>query len=94
MDVLEHLDKGTFANVPLRLTDDPDRPIAVREGPMDDYRVGTSRAWRLGKMALARSVPWRFRRGEPFHVGAFWDTIETGLRGMSRVLASGSEGSD
>ncbi len=91
MDVLEQLDKGTFANVPLRLTDDLERRLAVREGPMDDYRVGTSRAWRMGKMALARAVPWRFRRGEPFHVGAFWETIETGLRGMSRVWASTGE---
>ena len=88
MDVLEQLDKGTFANVPLRQTDDPDHPLAVRDGPSSDYRVGTSRAWRMGKMALARSVPWRFRRGEPFHAGAFWETIDTGLRGMSKVLAS------
>jgi len=92
MDVLEQLDKGTFANVPLELTGDSDRPLAVRGGPTDDYRVGTSRAWRLGKLALARAVPWRFRRGEPFGAGAFWETIEATLRGMSKVWASGGNG--
>lgn len=87
MCVMEQFDKATFAQVPLRLTGDPERPIEVRPGADGDYLVGSSPAWRAGKKMLGMSVPWRFGRGEPFHAGNFWRGMDVGLKGMSAVLA-------
>ena len=87
MCVMEQFDKATFAQVPLRLTGDPEHPIEVRPDADGDYRVGSSKAWRLGKKMLGRSVPWRFSRGEPFHGGNFWRGMDVGLKAMSGVLA-------
>ena len=87
MCVMEQFDKATFAQVPLRLTGDPARPIEVRPDAGGDYRVGSSKLWRAGKKMLGHSVPWRFSRGEPFHGGAFWRGMDLGLRAMSGVLA-------
>jgi NADH dehydrogenase FAD-containing subunit len=87
MCVMEQFDRATFAQVPLQVTADPERPIEVRPGAGGDYRVGSSKAWRAGKKMLGRSVPWRFSRGEPFHGGNFWRGMDLGLKAMSRVLA-------
>jgi NADH dehydrogenase FAD-containing subunit len=87
MCVMEQFDKATFAQVPLRLTGDSERPIEVRPGAGDDYRVGSSKAWRAGKKMLGYSVPWRFSRGEPFHGGNFWRGMDLGLKAMSGVLS-------
>jgi NADH dehydrogenase FAD-containing subunit len=87
MCVMEQFDKATFAQVPLRLTGDPGRPVEVRPDANGDYRVGSSVAWRAGKKMLGRSVPWRFRNGEPFHGGLFWRGMDAGLKAMSSVLA-------
>jgi sulfide:quinone oxidoreductase len=87
MCVMEQFDKATFAQVPLRLTGDPERPIEVRPDANGDYRVGSSKPWRMGKKMLGLSVPWRFSRGEPFHGGNFWRGMDTGLKAMSSVLA-------
>jgi sulfide:quinone oxidoreductase len=84
---MEQFDKATFAQVPLRLTGDPERPIEVRPGADGDYLVGSSPLWRAGKKMLGMSVPWRFGRGEPFHAGNFWRGMDVGLKGMSAVLA-------
>jgi NADH dehydrogenase FAD-containing subunit len=87
MCVMEQFDKATFAQVPLRLTALPDRPIEVLA---DDpaYRVGSSAAWRLGKKLLGAYLPWRFRAGKPFHAGLPWAGMDAGLRVMSHVLAT------
>jgi sulfide:quinone oxidoreductase len=87
MCIMDQFDKATFAQVPLRLTGDPDRPVEVRPDAGDEYKVGISPLWRLGKKLLGVYLPMRFRAGEPFHVGAAWKMMETGLRGMSGVLA-------
>lgn len=87
MCVMEQFDKATFAQVPLRLTGDPARPIEVRPDADGDYRVGSSKAWRAGKKMLGMSVPWRFRNGEPFHGGLFWRGMDAGLKAMSGVLS-------
>jgi NADH dehydrogenase FAD-containing subunit len=87
MCVMEQFDKATFAQVPLRLTGNPERPIEVRPDANGDYRVGTSKSWRAGKKMLGLSVPWRFSRGEPFHAGNFWRGMDAGLKAMSGVLA-------
>ena len=87
MCVMEQFDKATFAEVPLRLTGDPADPIEVRPGAEDAYKVGSSRIWRMGKKMLGLSVPWRFRRGQPFHGGAFWYGMDAGLKVMAGLFA-------
>jgi NADH dehydrogenase FAD-containing subunit len=87
MCVMEQFDKATFAQVPLRLTGDPARPVEVRPGAEDEYKVGVSPLWRMGKKLLGVYLPMRFRAGEPFHAGTAWTMMEVGLKGMSGVLA-------
>ena len=87
MCVMEEFDKATFAQVPLRVTGDPAHPVEVRPDANGAYRVGTSRAWRLGKKMLGLYLPLRFRAGKPFHAGAPWRAMEVGLSAMSSTLA-------
>lgn len=87
MCVMEEFDKATFAQVPLAVTGDPERPVAVRAGADGDYRVGVSKSWRAGKKLLGLYLPLRFRNGLPFHSGLPWRLMDVGLKGMSAVLA-------
>jgi sulfide:quinone oxidoreductase len=87
MCVMEMLDKATFAQVPLRLTGDPKRPVEVRPDADGDYKVGVSPMWRLGKKVLGFYLPMRFSAGEPFHAGAAWQLMDVGLKGMAGALA-------
>jgi len=87
MCVMEQFDKATFAQVPLRVTGDPARPVEVRPGADGAYRVGVSPVWRLGKKMLGLYLPLRFRAGRPFHAGAPWKAMEVGLKAMSAALA-------
>ncbi len=84
---MEEFDKATFAQVPLRVTDDPGRPVEVRPDADGDYRVGVSPLWRLGKKTLGLYLPMRFTAGKPFHAGIPWKAMEVGLKGMSSLLA-------
>jgi NADH dehydrogenase FAD-containing subunit len=88
MCVMEQFDKATFAQVPLRLTGVPERPIEVRQDAADLYRVGSSATWRLGKKLLGVYLPWRFGSGNPFHAGLPWKGMELGLKVMSKLLAA------
>jgi sulfide:quinone oxidoreductase len=92
MCVMEQFDKATFAKVPLRLTGNPADPIEVRPGAEDEYEVGSSKVWRMGKKMLGLSVPWRFGRGQPFHAGAFWAAMNTGLKAMAGLFAKAGGG--
>ena len=87
MCVMEQLDKAVFAQVPLELTGNPLSPVAVRAADDGDYKVGVSKTWRIGKKVLGVYLPMRFRAGEPFHAGAAWKMMESGLGMMSGVLA-------
>lgn len=87
MCVMEMFDTAIFAQVPLRLTGEPDRPVEVRPDAGDDYKVGVSPLWRLGKKLLGMYLPMRFNAGEPFHAGAGWQLMDVGLKGMSGILA-------
>lgn len=87
MCVLEELNTATFAQVPLRVTGDPLRPVEVRADADGAYRVGVSPVWRVGKKLLGFYLPFRFRAGRPFHAGAPWKAMETGLKAMSSTLA-------
>ena len=84
---MEQFDRATFAQVPLRLTGVPERPVEIRTEDEHLYRVGTSPLWRLGKKLLGVYLPWRFKAGEPFHAGLPWDAMELGLAAMSRLFA-------
>jgi sulfide:quinone oxidoreductase len=88
MCIMEMFDKATFAQVPVEVTGDPQRPVRVRPDADGDYKVGTSVAWRLGKKVLAFTVPMRFAAGEPFHAGAGWKLMDVGLGAMSGALAT------
>ncbi len=87
MCVMEIFDKATFAQVPLRLTGDPQRPVEVRTEDQDLYKVGVSPVWRIGKKMIGIYLNMRFHAGEPFHAGAAWQGMEVGLKGMVGVLA-------
>ena len=87
MCVMEMLDKATFAQVPLRVTGDPARPVEVRPDADGDYKVGVSPLWRMGKKVLGFYLPMRFNAGEPFHAGAAWQLMDVGLKGMAGALA-------
>ena len=87
MCVMEMLDKATFAQVPLRVTGDPARPVEVRPDADGDYKVGVSPLWRMGKKVLGFYLPMRFNAGEPFHAGAAWQLMDVGLKGMAGALS-------
>ena len=80
MNVIEQLDKTTFASVPLALTGDPSRPVAVRDDLPDEYRVGVS-PWRMGKKLLGVYLPLRFQAGQPFDARAAWGMMDVRLAG-------------
>jgi sulfide:quinone oxidoreductase len=88
MCVMEQFDKATFAQVPLRVTGDPARPVEVRPDADGAYRVGSSLLWRPGKKLLGVYLPWRFGAGNPFHAGLPWKGMDAGLKVMSKVLAA------
>lgn len=87
MCVMEQFDKATFAQVPLRLTGVPEKPVEVEPAAMDAYKLGSSPVWRLGKKALSYYLPFRFALGNPFHAGVPWRGMEVGLKAMSKVMA-------
>jgi sulfide:quinone oxidoreductase len=87
MCVMEEFDRATFAQVPLRTTGDPLRPVEVRPDSDGAYKVGVSPIWRLGKKMLGIYLPLRFRNGLPFHHGAPWAAMELGLKAMSGAFA-------
>jgi NADH dehydrogenase FAD-containing subunit len=87
MCVMEEFDKAAYAQVPLRVTGDPDRPVEVRPDADGNYRVGVSPLWRLGKKTLGVYLPYRFGHGRPFHAGLPWKAMNLGLKGMSTTLA-------
>jgi sulfide:quinone oxidoreductase len=87
MCVMEQFDKATFAQVPLRLTGDPDAPVAVREDALDLYRVGSGPIWRIAKKMLGAAIPQRFMSGQPFHAGASWAVMEAGVKVMAAAFS-------
>jgi sulfide:quinone oxidoreductase len=87
MCVMEQFDKAVFAQVPLKYTGDPQRPVTVDVADTDHYKVGVSPLWRVGKSALGFYLPWRFGSGKPFHAGFAWNVMDLGLKTMSHVMA-------
>jgi sulfide:quinone oxidoreductase len=87
MCIMEQFDKATFAQVPLVVTGDPDRPVAVRAEHPELYKVGSGEVWRLGKKLLGSAIPGRFRAGQPFHAGAAWAVLDSGVKVMASLFA-------
>jgi sulfide:quinone oxidoreductase len=87
MCVMEELNKATFAQVPLKYTGDPAKPVTVDTEDTDHYKVGVSPIWRVGKKVLGIYLPWRFGSGEPFHAGFAWNAMDLGLKVMSSIYA-------
>jgi NADH dehydrogenase FAD-containing subunit len=87
MCIMEQFDKATFAQVPLELTGNPSRPVAVRAQHPELYRVGSGEIWRVGKKLLGAAIPGRFRHGQPFHAGASWAVLDSGVKVMSALFA-------
>lgn len=86
MCLMEEFDKATFAQVPLRYTGDPKKPVTVDLEDSEHYKIGVSPLWRAGKKALGLYLPWRFASGEPFHTGFARDIMDAGLKTMARVM--------
>ncbi len=87
MCVMEQFDQATFAQVPLRLTGNPDAPVTVREDALDLYRVGSGPIWRIAKKMLGVAIPQRFMSGQPFHAGATWSVMEAGVKVMAAAFS-------
>ena len=88
MCVMEEFNKATFAQVPLKFTGDPDKPVAVNTEDEAHYKAGVSPLWRMGKSVLGLYLPWRFGHGKPFYAGFAWDAMNLGLKVMSKLLAN------
>ena len=87
MCIMEQLDRATFAQVPLRLTGNPEAGCAVREEDAELYRVGSGPLWRMAKKLLGAAIPQRFTSGKPFHAGASWAVMEAGVKVMAAAFS-------
>ena len=87
MCIMEQYDQATFAQVPLRLTGNPDLPVEVDPEQLELYKVGTGKIWQVGKKMIGAAIPYRYRHGDPFHAGATWATMEAGLNVMKGLFA-------
>lgn len=87
MCIMEQFDKATFAQVPLRLTGDPELPVAVREEDHELYKVGSGSLWRMAKKMLGAAIPERFYHGRPFHAGPTWTVMEAGVKVMAAAFS-------
>lgn len=85
--VMEMFDTPRSPKCRFDFTGDPLHPVEVHPDRTDEYKVGVSPAWRLGKKLLDFYLPMRFPAGGPFHAGTAWHLMDVGLKGMSGVLA-------
>lgn len=87
MCIMEQSDRATFAQVPLRLTGNPEAPVEVDPALTAAYKVGTGKVWQMGKKMLGAAIPHAYAHGEPFHAGTSWAAMEAGLNLMKGVFA-------
>ncbi len=90
MCVMEQFDKATYAKVPLRLTGDPSRPVEVRPDADGDYGSAPRSRGAAARSSWASPSPGAFATAA-VPQRPFWSGMELGLKGMSSVLASGSD---
>jgi sulfide:quinone oxidoreductase len=85
MCIMEQLDAGLYAQVPLRLTGDPTRAVEVPEARANDYIVRGSKLWQMGKWGMYMMIALQMGRLRTFHEGPLWDAMEVMTKGMQKV---------
>jgi sulfide:quinone oxidoreductase len=85
MCIMEQLDSGLYAQVPLQLTGDPTRAVEVPEQRWNDYIVRGSRLWQMGKWGMYMMLALQMGRLKTFHEGPLWSAMEVMTRGMQKV---------
>ena len=95
MCVMEQFDKAVFAQVPLRYTGDPQRPVAVDTDDTDHYKVGVSPLWRLGKerVGILPAVAIRQRQAVPrrFRLERHGPGAQDDVAGDGRLIANADD---
>lgn len=89
--VMEQFDQAAFVQAPFKVGEgNGEKPASVEVDPeaAQQYQIGVSPLWRVGKQVMGIYLPWRFGNGEPFHAGFAWQAIHAGLGVAKRVLAS------
>jgi sulfide:quinone oxidoreductase len=85
MCIMEQLDSGLYAQVPLHLTGDPTRAVEVPAERMDDYIVRGSRLWQMGKWGMYMMLAFQMGRLRTFHEGPLWSGMEVMTTGMQKI---------
>lgn len=85
MCIMEQLDSGLYAQVPLELTGDPTRPVTVPASMMNQYVVRGSRLWQVGKWGMYMTIVLQMGRIRTFHEGPIWNAMEVAIKGMQRI---------
>jgi len=87
MYVMEQLNKATFAQTRFNYAGQP-LPLEGDAEDSENYKIGVSPMWRVGKKIMGTYLPWRFGHGEPFHTGIAWETLDLGLKVASKMMAT------
>jgi NADH dehydrogenase FAD-containing subunit len=85
MCIMEQLDTGLYAQVPLELTGDAAHPVRVRPNRQHDYVVRDSRLWQMGKWGMYMTMVLQMGRMHTFHEGPLWSTMDLMIKGMQKV---------
>ena len=85
MCIMEQLDSGLYAQVPLHLTGDPNHAVEVPEERADDYIVRGSKLWQMGKWGMYMMLALQMGRLRTFHEGPLWNAMEVMTKGMQKV---------
>ena len=85
MCIMEQLDAGLYAQVPLRLTGDPSHAVEVSPDRMNDYIVRGSKLWQAGKWGMYMMLALQMGRLQTFHEGPLWSAMEVMTKGMQKV---------
>jgi sulfide:quinone oxidoreductase len=85
MCIMEQLDSGLYAQVPLRLTGDPAHAVEVPEERMSEYIVRGSRLWQMGKWGMYMMLAFQMGRLRTFHEGPLWSGMAVMTKGMQKV---------
>jgi sulfide:quinone oxidoreductase len=85
MCIMEQLDSGLYAQVPLALTGDPTQPVEVPSDMMSNYVVRGSRLWQMGKWGMYMTIVGQMGRLQTFHEGPVWNAMAVAIKGMQKV---------
>lgn len=85
MCIMEQLDSGLYAQVPLHLTGEPTSAVEVPEERMNEYIVRGSKLWQMGKWGMYMMLAFQMGRLQTFHEGPLWSAMEVMTKGMQKV---------